>query len=116
VATLILIAAMFVLLYLFLIRPQRQRMQAQQRLISSAAPGDEILTAGGIYGIVEEVDEDDDLIVEIAEGIRVRVARKAVAHVEKPGHELEEPEALEPAGELEEPEQAGAGVDGGRAR
>ena len=89
-ASLILIVAMFVLLWVLLIRPQRKRQQDQQRLIESVEPGDEILTVGGIYGIVEEVDEEDDLVVEIAEGIRVRVARRAVATVVKPEEEDEE--------------------------
>jgi len=83
-ATLILIVAMFVLLWVLLIRPQRQRQQEQQRLIESVEPGDEILTVGGIYGIDQELDEEEDLIVEIAEGIHVRVARRAVATVVKP--------------------------------
>ena len=89
-ASLILIVAMFVLLWVLLIRPQRKRQQDQQRLIEAVEPGDEILTVGGIYGIVEELDEEDDLVVEIAEGIRVRVARRAVASVVKPEDEYEE--------------------------
>ena len=98
-ASLILIVAMFVLLWFLLIRPQRQRQQQQKSLIESVEPGDEILTVGGIYGIVEELDEEDDLVVEIAEGIRVRVARRAVATVVKP--EEEEADELEPEDELE---------------
>jgi preprotein translocase subunit YajC len=93
VASLILIVAMFVLLWVLLIRPQRQRQHQQQRMIETIEPGDEILTVGGIYGIVEEVDEEDDLVVEIAEGIRVRVSRRAVASVVKPEEEEEEAEA-----------------------
>ena len=45
--------------------------------------GAEILTVGGIFGIVQSVDEDDELITEIAEGVHVRVARRAVATVVK---------------------------------
>ena len=89
-ATLILLAAMFVLLWALLIRPQRQRQQKQQQLLSSVAAGDEVLTVGGLYGIVTEIDEDDDLIVEIAEGIRVRIARRAVGGVVKPEDETDE--------------------------
>ena len=62
----------------------------QQQLLSGIEPGDEVLTVGGIYGIVHEIDEDDDLVVEIAEGIRVRVARRAVAGVVKPDDEADE--------------------------
>jgi preprotein translocase subunit YajC len=75
---------MFALLWVLLIRPQRQKAQQQQRLLSSIEPGDEVLTVGGLYGIVREIDEEDDLIVEIAEGIQVRVARRAVGGVVKP--------------------------------
>ncbi len=84
-ASLILLLAMFVLLWVLLIRPQRQRQQKQQQLLSSVEPGDEVLTVGGLYGIVRDIDEEDDLIVEIAEGIQVRIARRAVGGVVKPG-------------------------------
>ena len=90
--TLILLAAMFALLWVLLIRPQRRKQMEQQQLLASIEPGDEVLTVGGIYGIVTEIDEDDDLIVEIAEGIRVRVARRAAAGVVKPEEEADEDE------------------------
>ena len=86
-ATLILLAAMFVLLWALLIRPQRRKQVEQQQLLSSIEPGDEVLTVGGIYGIVTEIDDEDDLIVEIAEGIQVRIARRAVGGVVKPDEE-----------------------------
>ena len=92
-ASLILLLAMFVLLWVLLIRPQRQRQQKQQQLLSSVEPGDEVLTVGGLYGIVRDIDEEDDLIVEIADGIQVRIARRAVGGVVKP--EDEEPEELD---------------------
>ena len=92
-ASLILLLAMFVLLWVLLIRPQRQRQLKQQQLLSSVEPGDEVLTVGGLYGIVRDIDEEDDLIVEIADGIQVRIARRAVGGVDKP--EDEEPEELD---------------------
>ena len=91
-ASLILLLAMFVLLWVLLIRPQRQRQQKQQQLLSSVEPGDEVLTVGGLYGIVRGIDEEDDLIVEIAEGIQVRIARRAVGGVVKPEEEEEDAE------------------------
>jgi preprotein translocase subunit YajC len=84
---LVILGALFAFAWVILIRPQRRRQQEQKRLLSAAEPGDEILTVGGLYGIVREIDEDDDLIVEIAEGIRVRVARRAIAAVVKPEDE-----------------------------
>ena len=103
-ATLILLAAMFALLWLLLIRPQRQRQLKQQNLLNSIDPGDEVLTVGGLYGIVREIDEEDDLIVEIAEGIQVRIARRAVGGVVKPEEDEEDEERDEEQdveGELE---------------
>ena len=94
-ATLILLAAMFVLLWALLIRPQRQRQQKHQQLLGSVAPGDEILTVGGLYGIVQEIDDEDDLIVEIADGIHVRIARRAIGGVVKPDDEADETDELD---------------------
>jgi preprotein translocase subunit YajC len=102
VASLILIVALFALLWLLLIRPQRQKQAEQQRLIEAVEPGDEILTVGGLYGIVEEIDEEGDLVVEIAEGIQVRIARRAVATVVKPEDEEDE-DAEQVDDEAEEP-------------
>ena len=78
---LIIIVAMFALLWLLLIRPQRKRLQEQRELHASLEVGDEILTAGGFYGHIRELGDDDDLVVEIAPGTHVRVARRAVAGV-----------------------------------
>jgi len=105
---LIVIIVMFALMYLLVMRPQRQRQLAQQRMLDRIVAGTGILTAGGIYGTVEEVDDDGDLWVEIAEGVSVHVARRSVGAVidyveEEEEHEPEaEPEAAE-----EESEAAG---------
>jgi preprotein translocase subunit YajC len=85
---LIIIVAMFVLLWLLLIRPQRQRQVAQRELIASVEVGDEILTAGGLYGHVRALGDEDDLVVEIAPGTEVRLARRAVAGIVPPEDEL----------------------------
>jgi preprotein translocase subunit YajC len=104
VPSLIIIIAMFALLWVLLIRPQRAKQQQQQRMLSTVEPGDEILTVGGLYGIVQEIDEDDDLIVEIAEGIHVRVARRAVATVVKPDDDAAE-DTLDGEAELDDGEE-----------
>ena len=103
---LILIVAMFALLWLFLIRPQRARAQAHRELVTRVNVGDEILTVGGLYGTVFEIDEDDDLVLEIAPGTRVRIARRAVAAVVPPDEEIEEETpALEEGKEMERDEE-----------
>lgn len=96
---LLIIVAMFALLYALLIRPQRQKQRAQQAMLSKIAPGDEVITVGGLYGIVVEIDEDDDLVLEIAEGIHVRLARRAVASVIASDDAADEDEADETADE-----------------
>ena len=89
----LIIAVLFGVLWFAMIRPQRAKVQQQQRMLGTVAAGDEILTVGGIYGIVQELESDEDggdLIVEIAEGIHVRVARKALATVIKPEEDEDE--------------------------
>ena len=99
---LLIIVLLFGVLWFAMIRPQRAKVQAQQRLLSTVEVGDEILTVGGIYGIVQEVEPDEDggdLVVEIAEGIHVRIARKALATVIKP----EDDDADEDADDVADP-------------
>jgi preprotein translocase subunit YajC len=90
--SLLIILAMFVLLWVLMIRPQRSRQRQQQQMLQTIDTGDEILTHGGLYGIVQEFDENDDLIVEVAEGINVRLARRSIASVVKPDNEAGEDE------------------------
>ena len=78
---LIILVAMFALLWVIVIMPGRRRAQAQRQLVASVEVGDEILTVGGLYGRVDGVSGDDELLVEIAPDTQVRVARRAVAAV-----------------------------------
>jgi len=111
---LLIIVALFGLMYFLMIRPQRAKAQQQQQMLSAVEVGDEILTVGGVYGIVQEIEPDEDggdLIVEIAEGIHVRIARKALATVVKPDDE--DAEEDEDSGENEgEPDDDDDVVDG----
>ena len=77
---LIVLVAMFALLWLFLIRPQRRRAQAHRELLTKVEVGDEVLTVGGLIGRVRSV-QDEELVLEIAPGTEVRVARRSVASV-----------------------------------
>jgi preprotein translocase subunit YajC len=112
--SLIIIVALFALLWVLIIRPQRAKQQKQQRMLNEVDPGDEILTVGGIYGIVQEIEEEDeggDLVVEIAEGIHVRVARRAVAAVVKPDDEDDEDDDVEGEDASEDANEDGDDVD-----
>ena len=96
---LILILLLFAVGYFVFLRPQRRRQMAQRNLLGNLEPGDEIVSTGGIFGVIKSVD-GDELHVEIADGFVVRMARRAVAGVVEPEAEPE----IEPAQELESPE------------
>jgi preprotein translocase subunit YajC len=81
-SSLIVIAVLFGLFWFFLVRPQRRQALEQRALIASLEPGDEIVSAGGLYGVIKAID-DDELQVEIAEGLVVRMAKRAVAGLVK---------------------------------
>jgi preprotein translocase subunit YajC len=106
---LILIA--FLVVYLVFVRPQRRRQSQQQQTLDELRVGDEVLTAGGIYGTISEVHEDE-VTVEIAPKTEVRVARRAIAGVTREEEEEgPEEEAEEPA-EAEEPhDDEGSGAE-----
>ena len=88
----------FLLLWLIVVRPQRKKQNRQQQMLGDLRVGDEVLTAGGIYGTVSRLEEDQ-VTVEIAPKTEVRVARRAIAGVTR------EPEPGEDEdGEGEEPE------------
>jgi preprotein translocase subunit YajC len=65
-------------LWLLLIRPQRQRQAAQQAMISQVVPGEEVVTVGGLLGVVKDVG-DEEIRLEIAPGTEVRVAKQAIS-------------------------------------
>jgi preprotein translocase subunit YajC len=76
--SLIFFAGMLVLLWLLIIAPQRRRRSQQAQMLAELAAGDEVITAGGVYGNVREV-ADDHVVLEIAPETRVRVAKSAIA-------------------------------------
>jgi preprotein translocase subunit YajC len=86
---LIVIVVLLALFWIMLVRPQRRRTQEQTDLIESLEEGDEIVSAGGLYGVIREI-EGETLHVEIADGLVVRMARNAVAGLVEEEEELEE--------------------------
>ena len=72
---------LFVVMWLLVIRPQRKRQAEQKRILENLSPGQEVLTAGGLYGTVHSVVDEDEVRVEIAPDVQVRVSRSAIAAV-----------------------------------
>lgn len=64
--------------YLLLIRPQQKRVRQQRQLVQSLDVGDEVVTIGGMFGVISEVT-DDEVTLEISPGNRVRFVKQAVA-------------------------------------
>jgi preprotein translocase subunit YajC len=69
----------FVVFWFLVIRPQSKRMKDQKLMIQNLKRGDEIVTTGGIIGKIDRVVDEGELMVKIADGITVRVARQSVA-------------------------------------
>lgn len=87
---------MLVLIWLLLVQPQRRRRRQQVQLLTELKAGDEVMTAGGLFGSVREVG-DSHVVLEIAPETRVRVAKSAVtARAEPQLEEAEPPEASLP--------------------
>jgi preprotein translocase subunit YajC len=97
----LLIIVAFAFLWLVLVRPQKKRQVAQQQMLSDLKEGDEVVTAGGIYGEITRVDEDEEIVhLRIAPELEVRVARRAIGGVVVPPEpELSEPEEIQQPGE-----------------
>jgi preprotein translocase subunit YajC len=76
----LLIILAFAFLWLVLVRPQKKRQVQQQRMLADLAVGDEVVTAGGIYGEITRLD-DEDVMMRIAPELEVRVARRAIGGV-----------------------------------
>ena len=75
------ILLLVVIFWLLIFRPQQKRAKAQQAMLGSITRGDTVVTTGGIVGKVTKAVDGEDLEVQIAEGVRIRVVRHMVADV-----------------------------------
>jgi preprotein translocase subunit YajC len=79
-APLLFLVLLFAVLWIVLIRPQRRRQALQQSLLSELTPGEEVVTVGGLLGVVRGID-DEHVTLEIAPGTEVRVAKQAITGI-----------------------------------
>jgi preprotein translocase subunit YajC len=107
---LILMVLVFVVFYVLAVRPQRRRQAEHEARIDRVDVGDDVLTTGGIYGTVVQA-EDDDLVVEIADGVEVHMTRRGVAVVLPPDNEEEDDHEEDDDEYEDEDELASADVD-----
>lgn len=86
----------FVVFYFLLIRPQQKKQKKHRAMLSEVHRGDDIVTNGGIVGHVVKVGRDDNLLVEIAPNVRVRVMRTMISEViRRPDPDFDEEEEEE---------------------
>ena len=95
----ILILVMVLVFYMLLIRPQRKRSQEHEEMVTKLERGDEVVTIGGLYGVIKRMTEDE-VVLEVDKGVKITFARSAISRrVSQP--EEEEETGEEPAGEEE---------------
>src|SRR5512142_2060236 len=89
ISSLIMMVVIFGIFYFILIRPQQKKMKEHKKMVDDLKKGDEIVTAGGMYAVVENTTPET-LTVKIAEGVKVKITRSSVGAVVQPGEKKEE--------------------------
>ncbi len=75
----LMMVAIFAIMWFFMIRPQQKKQKEIQKWRNSITVGTNVVTAGGIYGVVRGINEADNILeVEVANGVRIRVDRNSV--------------------------------------
>jgi preprotein translocase subunit YajC len=75
----------FIIMYFLIIRPQRQQAKRREEMLKAVRRGDTVVTSGGIVGKVTKVVDDNELELQIAEGVKVRAIRNLIADVRTKG-------------------------------
>jgi preprotein translocase subunit YajC len=82
----------FVIMYFLILRPQQKRVKQHQEMVKNVRKGDTVVTSGGMVGRVTKVVDDDQIEVEIADGVRVRQMRQMVSDVRAKGEPVKDDE------------------------
>ena len=77
--------AIFAIMYFLIIRPQRQKMKAHDEMVKALRRGDTIVTSGGLIGKIARVVDDNEIQVDLAESVRVRLLRTSILEVRTKG-------------------------------
>jgi preprotein translocase subunit YajC len=79
-----------VIMYFLILRPQQKRMKQHQEMVKGLRRGDIVVTNGGLVGKVTKVADDEQIEVEISDGVRVRQMRSMVSEVRSKGEPIKE--------------------------
>jgi len=82
-----------VIMYFLVLRPQQQRVKQHQQMVKALRRGDTVITNGGLVGKVTKVVDDDQIEVEVADGVRVRQMRSMVSEVRAKGEPVKDESA-----------------------
>jgi preprotein translocase subunit YajC len=75
----VMLIAMFAIMYFFMIRPQQKKQKELQNFRNSLTVGQEVVTIGGIFGIVRELDwQNNRIVIEVANGVRIKVHKDGI--------------------------------------
>ncbi|RFB81025.1 preprotein translocase subunit YajC [Methylovirgula sp. 4M-Z18] len=83
-------AAMLVIMYFLILRPQQKRAKEQQEMLKAIRRGDTVVSTGGLIGKVTKATDDNEIEVEIAPNVRVRLVRQQVAEVRAKGEPVKD--------------------------
>jgi preprotein translocase subunit YajC len=83
----------FVILYFFILRPQQKRAKEHQEMVKNVRRGDTLITSGGLVGKVTKVVDDEQVEMEIADGVRVRQLKSMVTDVRAKGEPVKDEKA-----------------------
>ena len=83
----------FVIMYFLILRPQQKRQKQHQEMVKNVRRGDTVITSGGLVGKVTKVTDDEQIEVELADGVRVRQMRTMIADVRAKGEPVKEESA-----------------------
>ena len=82
----------FVIMYFLILRPQQKRVKQHAEMVKNVRKGDTVITSGGLIGRVTKVVDDDQVEIEVAEGVRVRQMRSMVSDVRAKGEPVKDDE------------------------
>ncbi|BDI02326.1 preprotein translocase subunit YajC [Ligilactobacillus murinus] len=83
ISTIVMFVVLFGLMYFMMIRPQKKQQQQHQEMMNALKPGDEIVTIGGLHGVVSEVNADKNIVTIDCDGVYLDFTRSAIARVLK---------------------------------
>ncbi|MEM6620364.1 MAG: preprotein translocase subunit YajC [Pseudomonadota bacterium] len=78
---LVMMALLLGIMWFFMIRPQQKKMKEHQAMVSALRKGDQVITAGGLIGKVAKVKDNNEIEIDLADGVRVRVVQNTITTV-----------------------------------